>query len=308
MYQLNPFLYAPIGVYERLYTVAGTYKMPIAPGRYKVMVCGAGGAGGTSTGATGGAGGTATVQTFTFDATTAANFRIYVGAGGKTYANGGNGGLGGASSAGRPGGAGGGGGYPSYVVSPAGDVYASLGGGGGGGAGGNSGYGRYAGGGGGGGGGGYYRFNTDTLQIQSVPGQAGGAGAGGNSYMNGGNGTVGNTTDFPGVYSAGGAAGARTRAGSGASGGGASGGGGGEAGNTSGGLGGGGGGGAGGDMDAGGGRGDITSAAYNSHTTPTSGTNNKGDAVTSGWGIGGAPGQNGADGWVYIVRTGDVPK
>lgn len=328
MYQLNPLMYHEANI-SRLLTVAGTYKIPVVRGRYSVKVCGAGGAGGANglsdgyAGGEGGPGGTAMPETYTVDITSAGMLTVYVGAGGKTYANGGNGGAGGDRTTtshgnwGQVGGPGGGGGYPSYVKTNGladTEFLSALGGGGGGGGGGGAGRDRYSGGGGGGGGGGYYRFADGV--ITSVPGQKGGKGA--KYWDTGGAGVNGNTQDFPSIASGhGGRGGAGSGSGPGgaaAYGGGASGaGGGGGDGNSSNAYGGRGAGGAGGSETAGGGRqggggGTGATEASNLIDTPIAGTDYQGNVVTSGWGVGGTTNTNGSDGWVYIVRTGDIPQ
>ncbi len=203
-----------------------------------------------------------------------------------------------------------------YVYEPTGYVISSLplnlvlsanGGGGGGGGGNGAGIGRYSGGGGGGGGGGWYYYNRAADKIVSVPGKPGRAGGGGGSGPNTNmNGYPGNA-DFSSIRSGGGG-GPRSNS-AGAAGGGASGGGGdyGE-GNESWAWGGPGGGGAGGAPDAGGGTCAYRDAnntagatnATNPRTVPVSVPDPWGNTVTSGYGIGGVPGGNGAPGWVRI--------
>lgn len=142
----------------------------------------------------------------------------------------------------------------------------------------------------------------------SVPGQNGVDGAG---LMTGTNGTAGNTTDFPNIYSGGGGRGANHEAqgsdSAGANGGGASGGSGGGANwNTDWATGGAGGGGAGGSYSAGGGQGGEGSKpgynASNVRTTPESTINYLEETVTTHCGVGGLPGYDGFDGYVYITE------
>lgn len=173
----------------------------------------------------------------------------------------------------------------------------ALGGGGGGGAGRSSiGGGRYQPGASGGGGGGYYRFNPDTLEIESVAGQTGPYGAGrGEGARAGSN---GNITDFPALKAGNGNA-------SGGTGGGASGGSGSNGGNHTSSTGGPGGAGAGGDLDAGGGE----NGATNHHITPTNTfVENWEHNVVGDYGIGGAggvaDGENGQAGFVAITYMG----
>lgn len=315
MYQLNPFLYAPLGEFERLFNTPGKYQLSVPRGRYVIKICGGGGAGGQSAGASGGAGGTAQPQTFTVDVINAGIMNFYVGFGGKSRTNGGNGGAANTTNS-THGGDGGGGGHPSYVtfVGLTKDANTpqwlySLGGGGGGGGGSAFRYARYADGAGSAGGGGYYRFNDG--KIESVPGKNGVAG--GACYYAGNNGVAGNTTDFPDLQSGHGSAGGygsgdRTNGGQSARGGGASGGsGGGSAGNHSSAYGGAGAPGAGGCPDAGGGQsvssGTQGTNASNFHSVPTPGYDYKDNLVTSGWGVGGTPGNPGADGWIWIYRV-----
>lgn len=155
---------------------------------------------------------------------------------------------------------------------------------------------------------------TATLVIESVPGKNGGNR--GNAGQDGQSGTAGNTTDFPNIFSGRGGGygswlGGHDVGSAGANGGGASGAGGGsEGGNTDYSWGGAAGGGAGGSLDAGGGKrgsghGSPTDA-YNPHTVPTSTTDYRGQTVSEGWGVGGAVGENGSDGWIYISRLGRI--
>lgn len=300
-----------------LFTSTGTHTLLLTPGTYRATIHGAGGAGGANgtnndySGGAGGAGGVGKRKVEYFTLTEQTEIKIYVGNQGKTKANGGNGGNGGS---GITGGAGGGGGEPSYVKVNS-KYYFALGGAGGGGGGGSAAAGRYCNSGGGGGGGGFYRFDSLTGAITSVPG-ANGGNSGGQNDGEGKTGGAGNTTDFPGVYSAHGGGGGyykgnRTYGGAGNSGGGAGGGGGGAgAGNHDSSHSGAGGGGAGGDTDAGGGGNgsgsrntDKMTNAYNVHTTPTSTTDYLGNKQTAKWGVGGTTNKNGTDGWVFIERA-----
>lgn len=190
--------------------------------------------------------------------------------------------------------------------SPVKTIY-SDGAGGGGGGGQTAVTGRYAGGGGGGGGGGYYRFDPETLEITSVPGQPGGAGGLGNNWgATNKDGYAGNTTDFPEIYSGAGTGGAGSGGGARASGGGASGGGGGQStGNHTSTYSGAGGGGAGGSTDAGGGAGGASNNAYNHHTTPTDvATENQQYGLPATCGRGGLADTNGENGvlWLYMFQ------
>lgn len=332
---LNPLMFAG-GSKDLLITVAGRTDVKLRPGKYVITMCGGGGAGGTrsmNSAGNGGAGARGDIQSATITITDTVVATVYVGAGGRTYANGGNGGRSDDSPAptgkyrgNNIGGFGGGGGYPTYIK--IGNRYYFANGGGGGGGGGAPAYGgRYSAAGSGGGGGGYYRLDSTTGQIISVPGQLGARGGGADDGA-AAQGVAGNTTDFPGLASGRGGTGGyykytRGPGGAGANGGGASGGGGGGgAGNHSSSHGGGGGGGAGGSPDAGGGAagygagygwGPATNAA-NHHTTPTPAVDYLGQPVTAGWGIGGygqtadiAAG-NGADGWFYLTRVAAVAK
>lgn len=308
--------------WAKLYENPGTYTVPLSPGKYAVLMRGGGGAGGTKGGGpgtpgNGGAGGTSELVYTIVILTESANATIYVGAGGKTKANGGNGGNGGTVGSRYEGGitggdgtngCGGGGGYPTYIKIGSAYYYATGGGGGGGGGGGAR-SGRYSGGAGGGGGGGFYRLDTTTGQIISVPGQPGAAGGRGYDYgVMAADGIAGNTTDFPTLSSGAGGNGNADDVrygGAAASGGGASGGGGGNSsGNEGDAFGGGGGGGAGGSLDAGGGAGgqgrNKGGNGSNYHTTPTASTNYLG--TTSNLGSGGGMNQNGYGGWLYIKR------
>ena len=319
---LNPFMISAGGLWG-LFTVHGEYRLGLRSGTYLIKVHGAGGAGGenggmgwpNATAGAGGAGGTGEIITRIISVPSHLSTNIHVGAGGLTHTNGGNGGAGGAggggSSVGGPGGAGGGGGEPSYIaINNTYYVAEGAGGGGGGGGGGTTAYNNASRGGAGGGGGGYYRFSAGA--IIAVDGKTGG-----NQTTDYGQaGTDGNTTDFPTIASGRGATGTsdsyRIAGGAGASGGGASGAsGGGWASYSSGGsFGGGGGGAAGGSLDAGGGgagAGGVDTLAQpgsNAHTIPTASVDYLGNVVTSGWGVGGTTDTDGADGWVYITRTG----
>lgn len=323
---LNPLMYKEWPLKSRLWTTAGSYRVLLEPGSYTLTIHGAGGAGGsTSTapysGGVGGAGGVGQLVTETISIDTAEIATIYVGAGGLTYNNGGNGGGSDGNPAGGGkyqqnyiGGFGGGGGYPTYIKI-GNTFYIALGGGGGGGGGASARYGRYGQAGSGGGGGGFYRIDATTGVITSVPGQLGSRG-GGQDDGAGQAGRTGNTTDFPTLQSGQGGRGgyseeARGRGGASAYGGGASGGGGGGgAGNHSSAYGGGGGGGAGGCADAGGGKCGTGMQRYgaatdgsNPHTVPTPTVNYMGQAVSTGWGVGGTTDTNGSAGWAYIVQT-----
>lgn len=278
---LNPLMFAG-GSKDLLITVAGRTDVKLRPGKYVITMCGGGGAGGTrsmNSAGNGGAGARGDIQSATITITDTVVATVYVGAGGRTYANGGNGGRSDDSPAptgkyrgNNIGGFGGGGGYPTYIK--IGNRYYFANGG-----------------------------ADDGAAAQGVagnttdfPGLASGRGGTGGYYK---------YTRGPG--------------GAGANGGGASGGGGGGgAGNHSSSHGGGGGGGAGGSPDAGGGAagygwGPATNAA-NHHTTPTPAVDYLGQPVTAGWGIGGygqtadiAAG-NGADGWFYLTRVAAVAK
>ena len=191
----------------------------------------------------------------------------------------------------------------------------SNGGGGGGGGGGTGAGGRYNGGGGGAGGGGYFRFDYDNLNlITNVPGKNGGTG--GSTYKHSarapGSGVQGNIIDFPNLKSGGGNGGSGQGGSAGASGGGASGGGGGGGHNSGGAWSGAGGGGAGGDLDAGGGTGGPS--ATNPHIIPTSIVmRNFKYGIPENLGQGGAgsstantEGEEGNNGWVYLLRYEDI--
>lgn len=193
-------------------------------------------------------------------------------------------------------------------------IYAN-GGAGGGGGGGSGGVGRYNGGGGGAGGGGYFRFDYDSLNlIINIPGKNGGTGGSSwsSAYRAPESGVAGNTIDFPNLKSGGGNGGSGQGGSSGASGGGASGGGGGGGHNSGGAWSGAGGGGAGGDLDAGGGNGGP--AATNPHVIPTSVViRNMKYGIPENLGQGGAgsstantEGEEGNNGWVYLLRYEDI--
>ena len=202
----------------------------------------------------------------------------------------------------------------TYTRNASNDYYSDTqsiianGGGGGGGGGGGVGTGRYRPGGGGGGGGGYYSIDTNTLVITSVAGMGGAYAPSGAPGISG---TAGNQ-DFTAVYSGAGAGGYGHPGSAGAIGGGASGGSGGAIGNTGADVrSGGGGGGGGGTPGANGGFGGAQGAgarqgdnAYNAGTSPAPSIDYEGNAVTSGWGIGGTTNTDGADGWLYITRDG----
>lgn len=329
----NESLFVP-----QLYQTPGVFYLNVPRGRYKISMRGAGGAGGVTggtaygnsdvvaSGGAGGAGGTGELVEHTITVVHPTRATIYVGVGGKTYANGGNGGAGGAGGNSVASGAGGGGGHPTYIVfddhafidetdTEIAILYATGGGGGGGGGSGAL-YGRYRWAGCGGGGGGYYRLEFDettrTATIKSIPGKAGRA-SGGNDDANGPAGLAGNTVDFPTVRSGRGGRGGysesvRSWGGAVAYGGGASGGGGGAgAGNHSSAFGGGGGGGAGGCLDAGGGfagigktTDTIATAGYNAKTIATASTDYLGQ--DSALGRGGTTNTNGGNGWLYIIN------
>ena len=324
---LNPLMYKEFS-YSRLFETAGKYELLLSPGTYYVAMSGGGGAGGSIgkniglAGGNAGAGGKGDVVTQKIILDTATRATVYVGAGGLTKANGGNGGNGGTQGTRDGGGTtggdsvngcGGGGGYPTYIhFSNNQIVYANGGGGGGGGGEGSSGTVRYSNPGGGGGGGGFYRLNTTTLEIASVPGKpGGGAGAGNDGSALPAAGQAGNA-DFPQVYSGAGGAGNHSAGGARATGGGASGGGGGcSSGNSSGAAGGGGGGGGGGSPDAGGGAGGSGSwqnggTAYNHHTTPTTAYDYLGRSTNLGRGGQGQTSSKGAtngyNGWFFIIK------
>lgn len=191
----------------------------------------------------------------------------------------------------------------------------SNGGGGGGGGGGSGGGGRYSAGGGGGGGGGYFRFDYDNLLlIINIAGQAGGTG--GSTYSASwrlpGSGVQGNIIDFPNLKSGGGNGGSGQGGAGSASGGGASGGGGGAGHNSGSAYAGAGGGAAGGDLDAGGGTGGPS--ATNPHIIPTSvAVRNMKYGIPENLGQGGAgsstantEGEEGNNGWVYLLRYEDI--
>lgn len=196
-------------------------------------------------------------------------------------------------------------------------IYANGGGGGGGGAGYGLG-GRYCIGGGGGGGAGYFRFDYDNLTlIVDIPGKKGGNGSNQGGY---GPGTDGNTDDFSNVKAGRGGNGHISGGGAAGIGGGASGGGGGGGGNHRSAQSGGGGGGAPGDnVDAGGGFGSGGGASSgesgtNPHIIPTSvAVRNMKYGIPENLGRGGAgsstantEGEEGNNGWVYLLRYEDI--
>lgn len=137
---LNPFMYTKRESLDWTKNTAGNYRIIVQPGNYRIKYCGGGGAGGTNGSANnfandstipgnGGAGGTAYKSETEITLNYGAEILVSIGAGGKTYANGGNGAngggggyryingiTGGASDANAGGGAGGGGGWPTIVT------------------------------------------------------------------------------------------------------------------------------------------------------------------------------------------------
>lgn len=299
---------------EQVWETAGAYTVILPQGAYEVRLCGGGGAGGangggrTGEGGAGGAGAPGSRITETFTLSVPTTITLTVGAGG--LHEGGNGGVGGSPGryTGGAGGRGGGGGHASFVRVNGVYYIANGGGGGGGGGGGNTG-GRYTTGAGGGGGGGVYIMNANG-STTTYNGQAG-ASAGYDIFSDGVNGANGYG---PSAYVAGGGGnGYKGAASVGGSGLGASGGSGGAGkDNDSDGWrrpGGAGGGGCGGTTTAGGGGGGLAPGdaydspggnATNAYTTPRESYNYKGEA--SSLGKGGAAGQAGNNGWVYIRR------
>lgn len=282
-------------------SVAGEYDFELtATGDYKIVIRGAGGASGSKSDThNGGAGGKGQLSEVIYRGTKGEILHINIGEYGLTYNNGGNGGVSLYNSGNEylSGGNGGGGAEPTFITSDNELITYALGGGGGGGAG-RSGYygGRYQNGSSGGGGGGYYRFNTETFEIENVPGQNGPAGAGRGGGAS--RGITGNTVDFPTISSGAGQTGN-------ANGGGASGGAGNDGGNHTHSTGGAGGAGAGGDLDAGGGG----NGATNHHITPTNTfVENWEHNVVGDYGTGGAggvvDGENGSYGFVSITYMG----
>lgn len=331
---------------NKLFTTAGTYEVKLPPGNYRFTYAGGGGAGGQKGGhhaysdtdisaavlvGKGGAGAAGTRSSFTQSFNTVKVVRVHVGAGGKTYVNGGNGGPSDGSRVPNAeyglnviGGAGGGGGFPT-VIEWDNSVWYYANGGAGGGGGGAAGYAyhRYPPAGCGGGGGGRYsyagRTSAGVIEYSNWPGQMGGRGGGQDRGLGiaGVNGWANNGATL--VSGKGGG----SMGGAGASYAGAGGGGGfgGQSGNHESGrednaYSSGGGGGAGGDERAGGGGGGYVprisdhmgADASNHFTDPANVLNHVGQTVTSGYGRGGYGGTydrgetNGYDGFVYIER------
>lgn len=159
---------------DLLYTTPGSFTTRLPAGTYQIICRGGGGAGGTGSGngGSGGAGGSGKLTTTTITLTNPTDCTIYVGDGGKTYANGGNGGVGRYQTGYVPGN-GGGGGLPTFILADGTVMAFALGGGGGGGGGSRDVGGRYADGGGGGGGGGAYALSMSG-EIINEPGKNGG--------------------------------------------------------------------------------------------------------------------------------------
>lgn len=303
---------------EKLFTdPTQTFTETLPAGTYDFIKRGGGGSGGTNgtktdssgAGGLGGAGGKGklTIDRVTITSTTTVNIKVGTGGvgtgatGGYTNGGTGNGGNGGKS------------GHASYVKVGT-SYYGANGGagGGGGGGGGTNRQARYKGGAGSGAGGEYLRWNQSNGTETTVAGKNG---VNGNGYRDPINGTTGNTTDFPSVYSGRGHNGRDWETASVdywssyVYGGGASGGaGGGSNWNTDYSTGGAAGGGAGGDDDAsGGGGGDgwlPGENGYNYHTTPTNTlAENQSYGVNANYGIGGATNTNGTSGFVLIRRV-----
>lgn len=114
---LNPFMYKPRSILDLVEVTPGTYRKVLQPGIYTFKLCGAGGAGGSSTSVAGGGGANGLVTSQQMGLPYGADIEITVGRGGIANGSGGNGGAGGAghASADYAGGFGGGGGWPSII-------------------------------------------------------------------------------------------------------------------------------------------------------------------------------------------------
>lgn len=324
--------------YPKIFTTPGVVQSVIlAPGVYEFILRGGGGSGGTTgptvhsgPGGDGGAGTTSPLVIETVTISRAVTAEVYVGEGGRTYAQGGNGGAGGGGAGG--GGAGGGSGGPSAISFPndtnTGYIKFYSGAGAGGGGGGCAGgYGREAPGGGGGGGGGSCLFLPSASNIlldciQYISGATGGTGRTWAYGTAGGTGTVANP-DVSGGRGGGGShhqTGAGGAGGSGCGAGGGAGNGGDEQGDThSSARGGGGGGGSGGwTMPYEGATGIIGYGGFGGYTNSNrpqaqNGTNanitpddptteNATYGMTGNYGMGGAPDSNGVSGFIIINK------
>lgn len=283
---------------DYFFDTPGEYYLTLTPGWYSIAIRASSGASGSNSDThNGGAGGKGQMVYTEIQITQNKTLRIYLGNYGLTYNNGGNGGesVYDHNYPAERGGHGGGGAEPTFITSDNELITYAQGGAGGGGAGRSSiGGGRYQRGASGGGGGGYYRFNTETFEIESVAGKSGPIGAARGEGAR--TGVSGNTADFPTLSAGSGNA-------SGGTGGGASGGSGSNGGNHTHSTGGPGGAGAGGDLDAGGGG----NGATNHHITPTdTSAENATYGVIGNYGLGGfggvADGQNGTSGFVLIKR------
>ena len=182
-----------------------------SPGKYLVVVRGAGGSGGEQGGTSaytpigvggqGGCGGKGAISVGYITINAPTSVKYYVGGAISTNAgNGGQGGWGGAATGGK-GGAGGFGSWVHVIGQPQ-YVYANGGAGGGGGGACGSGGVKYSGsnGGGGGGGGGRYYLTLDASNYQFIQNAVNGANGGVANLSSPTNGGDGDTTTFPDLY------------------------------------------------------------------------------------------------------------